>query len=86
MDTAAVIKNLDLVISVDTAIGHLAGGLGVPVWLLLPFPADWRWLQNRKDSPWYPTMRLFQQPKPGDWKSVMQNVTEKLFILLSMVI
>ncbi len=52
MDTAAVIKNLDLVISVDTAIGHLAGGLGVPVWLLLPFPTDWRWLQNRKDSPW----------------------------------
>ena len=61
MDTAAVIRNLDLVVTPDTAIAHLAGALGAPVWLALQFSPDWRWLQGRDDSPWYPTMRLFRQ-------------------------
>src|SRR5262249_22161916 len=70
MDTAAVMKNLDLVISADTAIVHLAGALGVPVWVALPSAPDWRWLLGREDSPWYPTMRLFRQASPGDWDGV----------------
>src|SRR5205085_11428292 len=65
MDTAAVMKSLDLVITSDTATAHLAGALGVPVWVALPFAPDWRWLEDRADSPWYPTMRLFRQPRPG---------------------
>ena len=63
--TANFIEQLDLVITVDTAVGHLAGALGKPVWVLLPFSPDWRWLLEREDSPWYPTMRLFRQDKPG---------------------
>lgn len=78
MDTAAVIKNLDLMITVDTSIAHLAGGLGVPTWVLLPEPADWRWMIERTDTPWYPTMRLFRQPKAGDWKSVIQKIIDEL--------
>lgn len=77
-DTAALILNLDLVISIDTAVAHLAGALGKPVWTLLPFVPDWRWLLEREDSPWYPTMRLFRQPSPGDWHSVISRVSEKL--------
>jgi hypothetical protein len=77
-DTAALIANLDLVISVDTAVVHLAGALGKPVWTLLPFAPDWRWLLNRQDSPWYPTMRLFRQPSIGDWESVIRQVAETL--------
>ncbi len=77
-DTAALIMNLDLVISADTAVAHLAGALGKPVWTLLPFVPDWRWMLNREDSPWYPTMRLFRQPATGDWKSVIVNVMNKL--------
>jgi tetratricopeptide (TPR) repeat protein len=77
-DTAALIAQLDLVISVDTAVAHLAGALGKPVWVLLPFAADWRWLQHREDSPWYPTMRLFRQHSPGDWEAVMRRVFEAL--------
>ena len=65
-DTAALVVNLDLVISVDTAVAHLAGALGKPVWLLNRFDADWRWLMNRDDSPWYPTLRQFRQPSFGD--------------------
>jgi len=68
-DTAALIVNLDLVISVDTAVAHLAGALGKPVWLLNRFDTCWRWLLNRDDSPWYPTLRQFRQPRPGDWNS-----------------
>ena len=64
MDTAAVLKNLDLLITPDTALAHLAGGLGVPTWLALPFVPDWRWLLDRPDSPWYPTLRLFRQAPP----------------------
>ena len=77
-DTAALIMNLDLVISADTAVVHLAGALGTPVWTLLPFAPDWRWMLNREDSPWYPTMSLFRQPAPGDWKSVIENVAAAL--------
>ena len=77
-ETAAVIANLDLVISVDTMVAHLAGALGVPVWLLLHDTADWRWLLDREDSPWYPTMRLFRQPARGDWESVVQRVATAL--------
>ena len=77
-DTAALIKVLDLVISVDTAVAHLAGALGKPVWLLNRFDACWRWLLDRDDSPWYPTMRIFRQTTPGDWNTVMQSVSAAL--------
>jgi len=78
MDTAAVIKNLDLVISIDTSICHFAAGLGIETWTLLPNPPDWRWMLDRDDTPWYPTMRLFRQPEPGDWASVIQQVKTEL--------
>jgi hypothetical protein len=77
-DTAAFVDRLDLVISVDTSVAHLAGAMGRPVWLLLPFAPDWRWLLGRADSPWYPSMRLFRQPQPGDWKAVIHQVTAEL--------
>jgi hypothetical protein len=73
-DTAAVLENLDLLISVDTAVVHLAGAMGKTVWTLLPYAPDWRWQRNRDDSPWYPTMRLYRQPARGDWASVFQQV------------
>jgi tetratricopeptide (TPR) repeat protein len=78
MDTAAVLKNLDLVITSDTVIAHLAGALGVPVWVAVPFLPDWRWLLEREDSPWYPTMRLFRQAQPGRWDEVFQLLAEAL--------
>ena len=78
MDTAAVMMNLDLVISVDTAVAHLAGALGVPAWVALPFEADWRWLSGREDSPWYPTIRLFRQRRWGDWDDVFARITAAL--------
>ncbi len=77
--TAELINQLDLVISVDTAVTHLVGALGQPVWLLLPFAPDWRWLLERQDSPWYPTMRLFRQPTFGDWDSVLEQLREALW-------
>ncbi|MHC4482555.1 MAG: tetratricopeptide repeat protein [Planctomycetota bacterium] len=81
-DTAAVIDNLDLVVSVDTAALHLAGAMGKPVWTLLPFTPDWRWMLDRQDSPWYPTMKLFRQRRPGDWDDVFHRVAEKLQTLV----
>jgi len=81
-DTAAVIENLDLLISIDTSVAHLGGAMGKPVWLLLPFVPDWRWLLKREDSPWYPTMRLFRQQTPGDWDTVIQRMAEELNIFL----
>lgn len=77
-DTAALIENLDLVVSVDTVVAHLAGALGKRVWTLLPYSPDWRWLLEREDSPWYPTMHLYRQPKPGDWTAVIQRATADL--------
>ncbi|MBF0140382.1 MAG: tetratricopeptide repeat protein [Magnetococcales bacterium] len=77
-DTAALVTHLDLVITVDTSVAHLAGALGRPVWVLLPFVADWRWMVGREDSPWYPSMRLFRQPTMGDWATMMLGVREKL--------
>jgi hypothetical protein len=77
-DTAAAMMNLDLIISVDTSIAHLAGALARPVWTLLPFHADWRWLLNRADSPWYPTMRLFRQQMRADWTGVLIAITAAL--------
>jgi tetratricopeptide (TPR) repeat protein len=76
--TAALISNLDLVIGVDTAVVHLAAAMGKPVWLLLPSVPDWRWLMNRDDSPWYPTVRLFRQKSAGDWVGVLSRVKESL--------
>ena len=80
-DTAALVEALDLVISVDTAAAHLAGAMGKPVWLLNRFDACWRWLLGRSDSPWYPTMRLFRQPRYRDWEPVMASVREELELL-----
>jgi hypothetical protein len=77
-DTAAAISHLDLVICVDTAVAHLAGALGKPVWMLLRTPADWRWMTDREDTPWYPTMRLFRQHVSGDWSNVMLRVRAAL--------
>ncbi len=77
-DTAAIVAQLDLVIAVDTSVAHLVGALGKPVWLLLPFSPDWRWLLDRDDSPWYPTMRLFRQPAIGDWDSVIEKIRNEL--------
>ncbi|MBV9673680.1 MAG: ADP-heptose--LPS heptosyltransferase [Verrucomicrobia bacterium] len=74
LNTAQLIQALDLVISIDTMIAHLAGALGKPVWTLLHDQPDWRWMDDRDDSPWYPTMRLFRQKTPGDWDDVIENV------------
>lgn len=74
MDTAALIEQLDLVISVDTSVAHLAGALGKPVWLMSRFEGEWRWIVGRLDSPWYPTMRIFQQPALNDWDSVLAQL------------
>jgi hypothetical protein len=77
-ETGAVIKNLDLVVAVDTAVVHLAGAIGSEAWVLVPEPADWRWLLERTDSPWYPTLRLFRQKRAGEWAPVLANVAQAL--------
>ena len=79
--TAATLQQLDLVISVDTAVGHLAGALAKPCWLLLPFAAGHQWMTGRDDSPWYPHHRLFRQSKPGDWGPVFARVADQLRVL-----
>ena len=78
MDTAAIMHTLDLVITSDTAIAHLAGALGIPTWIALGYTPDWRWLLERDDSPWYPSVRLFRQPKIGDWSSVFEQIAAAL--------
>ncbi|HEX4066335.1 MAG TPA: tetratricopeptide repeat protein [Acidobacteriaceae bacterium] len=80
-DTAALVMGLDLIITVDTSVAHLAGALGKPTWTLIPFAPDWRWLTDREDSPWYPTMRLFRQDHFGDWESVVQSIRVQLSAL-----
>ena len=77
-DTAALISNLDLIVSVDTSVAHLAGALAKPVWILLPFMPDWRWLLDREDSPWYPTARLFRQDGTRAWDGVIARVRAAL--------
>ena len=78
IDTAAVMMSLDLVVTSDTSIAHLAGALGRPVWVALKFMPDWRWMLGRDDSPWYPTMRLFRQRSPGDWEGVFAAMVRAL--------
>jgi ADP-heptose:LPS heptosyltransferase len=80
-DTAAQMAHLDLVITIDTSMAHLAGALAKPVWVLLSHTPDWRWLIDREDSPWYPTARLFRQPQPGDWQPVIERVRTALTAL-----
>jgi Tfp pilus assembly protein PilF len=80
-DTAALIANLDLILTIDTSVAHLAATLGKPTWVLLNFAPDWRWMMDRSDSPWYPTMRLFRQPRHGDWKNPIAQVKEALHAL-----
>jgi hypothetical protein len=82
-DTAALIENLDLVITVDSAVAHLAGALGKPVWLLSRFDAEWVWLEERADSQWYPTLTLFRQPRAGDWATVLKNVSAQVEMLVA---
>lgn len=81
-ETAALMCNLDLVVTVDTAVAHLAGALGCRVWLLLPYATDWRWIYNRTDSPWYPNMKIFKQETPFDWTSVIQKVRNELISIV----
>jgi hypothetical protein len=78
MDTAAIMQNVDLVVSSDTSLPHLAGALGVPVWIALPFVAGWQWMRDRGDSPWYPTARLFRQTSPEDWGGVFDQIRAAL--------
>jgi hypothetical protein len=78
VDSAAIMRNLDLVVTADTSIAHLAGGLGINTWVVLAVRADWRWMRSRDDTPWYPTMRLFRQRRPGDWAEVFERMVEPL--------
>jgi hypothetical protein len=80
-DTAALCGCLDLVITVDTSIAHLSGALGLPTWVLVPYNADWRWLLDRTDSPWYPTMRVYRQERTGDWQAVYARIAADLTTL-----
>ena len=82
LDTAAIMRSLDLVVTSDTAAAHLAGALGVPVWVAISFLPDWRWLLERPDTPWYPSMRLFRQPRPGAWDGVFRRIESELRALV----
>ena len=82
-EAASVLTQIDLLISIDAPIAHLAGGMGLPAWVLLPHNADWRWGVGRADTPWYPSLRLFRQHSPGDWNSVLTQVRTSLGALLS---
>ncbi|MCD6395283.1 MAG: glycosyltransferase, partial [Planctomycetes bacterium] len=84
-DTAAAIENMDLIISVDTSVIHLAGAMGKPVWTLLPFMPDWRWMMEKQDCPWYPTMRLFRQERPGNWHGLFEQLAHMLHKLANNV-
>ena len=84
LDTAGLIGQLDLVISVDTSVAHLAGALGKPVWLLNSFQSEWRWMLERSDSPWYPSMRIFRQKQAGDWDGVIEDVTQQLALFAAL--
>jgi hypothetical protein len=75
---AAQVSAMDLVITIDNSTAHFAGALGVPVWVMLPYARDWRWLVGRDDSPWYPTMKLFRQLKPGDWGGVVEKIMNQI--------
>ena len=81
VDTAAVMASLDLVVTSDTSIAHLAGALGRPVWIALRHVPDWRWMLDRGDSPWYPTARLFRQRRPGDWSEVAERMAAALSVV-----
>ena len=83
LEEARALQQLHLLISVDTCSAHLAGAVGVPVWTLLPQPADWRWMEDREDTPWYPSMRLIRQRVPGDWSSVVAEIMTRLRALLA---
>lgn len=78
LDTAALIEQLDLVIGVDSAVAHLTGAIGKPMWMFNRFESEWRWLLGREDSPWYPTIRILRQPRPGDWESVIRQAAARL--------
>jgi hypothetical protein len=82
-DTAALCCAVDLVVSVDTSIAHLAGALGRPTWILLPFAPDWRWMLDREDSPWYPTAKLYRQTTRGDWTPVLERLGQDLAALVA---
>ncbi len=75
-DTAALVENLDLVVCVDTSVGHVAGALGKPAWVLLPFAPDWRWMIGRMDTPWYPSLRLYRQPRAKEWGNAVEHIME----------
>jgi len=82
-DTAAAMEAMDLIISCDTSVAHLAGALGRPTWVALRHAADWRWLIDREDSPWYPQMQLFRQPNRGDWMGLFRKIEEKLMAIVA---
>ena len=82
-DTAAQMEQLDLIITADTSVSHLAGALGKPTWVLIPYSPDWRWMQHRRDTPWYPSMELFRQPSPGAWTSLIAEMQQRLHSLIA---
>ena len=82
-DTAAAIENMDLTISVDTSIIHLAGAMGKTAWILIPYESDWRWMLNRQDSPWYPTIKLFRQKEYGNWEELFHQVADRVENLIT---